>query len=488
MDIGCGPQVCLPHMMGVDAEPSAAGCVQAEADDLDFIADESLDFIFSSHLLEHIEPERVPSILECWGKKLKTGGNLILYLPDEDEYPKVGEEGANADHKWNVASGDVLKVLLKSPDQWRPLEMEKRNRYNEYSLFEVYQKTEESSAEVAWVRNPEGKQRALVFRLGAIGDSVIAAEPLPALKEQGYHITCMTSALGEQVLLNNPHVDEIVVVDKDTFPGGTAVKFFEMMKERYDLIVNLDRSLEGLVLQREENYGFYYPDVARRCLFGSLNYYDVACNIAGVKRPKNRKSFYPSREEIEWAADARAVIEGDCVVWQLAGSAFFKVYPAANRAIHMLIDQGVHVVTTGSAGKDQDLEAALIDAVYQAGGDTSLIHPCAGRWPLRKTVAFSTFAGCVVGPETGVMHALGSYPVPKIMMLSHSSQDNIAAAGIFNNTKFLKPPRADCPCYPCHQAHMSTETCTFIEEEGGALCALSIQPETIYEAITDFLK
>lgn len=39
-----------------------------------------LDYIFSSHCLEHI-PDWV-SVLEYWHGKLKSGGTLFLYLPD----------------------------------------------------------------------------------------------------------------------------------------------------------------------------------------------------------------------------------------------------------------------------------------------------------------------------------------------------------------------------------------------------------------------
>jgi SAM-dependent methyltransferase len=41
--------------------------------------DESLDYVFSSHLLEHLsEPLKA---IDVWRKKLKSGGILFLYLP-----------------------------------------------------------------------------------------------------------------------------------------------------------------------------------------------------------------------------------------------------------------------------------------------------------------------------------------------------------------------------------------------------------------------
>lgn len=46
---------------------------------IDFIDDLSLDFIFSSHTLEHLEDWQIS--LENWISKLKPGGRLFLYLP-----------------------------------------------------------------------------------------------------------------------------------------------------------------------------------------------------------------------------------------------------------------------------------------------------------------------------------------------------------------------------------------------------------------------
>jgi len=59
-------------------------------------------------------------------------------LPDEDEYPKVGEQGANPDHKWNVNYDRVVEAMEKVPRSWDLVQFEKRNQTDEYSLFFVF--------------------------------------------------------------------------------------------------------------------------------------------------------------------------------------------------------------------------------------------------------------------------------------------------------------------------------------------------------------
>jgi len=48
---------------------------------LDAFPDASLDFVFSSHCLEHLRPWK--KALRLWIRKLKPGGRLFLYLPHE---------------------------------------------------------------------------------------------------------------------------------------------------------------------------------------------------------------------------------------------------------------------------------------------------------------------------------------------------------------------------------------------------------------------
>lgn len=67
------------------------------------IADETFDFVHSSHCLEHLNDPAEG--LRNWFRILKSGGHLIVTVPDEDLY----EQGRfpstfNADHKWTFTT------------------------------------------------------------------------------------------------------------------------------------------------------------------------------------------------------------------------------------------------------------------------------------------------------------------------------------------------------------------------------------------------
>jgi predicted SAM-dependent methyltransferase len=73
-DIGFGKEEWkFPGAIGVDS-------VLNDGFDANILPDEEMDYIYSSHCLEHVD--NWIETLELWIDKLKKGGILFLYLPD----------------------------------------------------------------------------------------------------------------------------------------------------------------------------------------------------------------------------------------------------------------------------------------------------------------------------------------------------------------------------------------------------------------------
>lgn len=144
LDIGCGQYKTFPHFIGVDSGKMWGKLsVDAPIEDalkLDLFAGQSCDGVFSSHLLEHLRYEDVPTALNEWFRVIRPGGHLMLYVPDSDEYPKVGELGANPDHRWNCTYENVVEALEQVKCSWDMCDFQKRNQDDEYSLFFVLKK------------------------------------------------------------------------------------------------------------------------------------------------------------------------------------------------------------------------------------------------------------------------------------------------------------------------------------------------------------
>ncbi len=80
LDIGGGTHKCDPDFISVDLH---GGDVTAPMWDLPF-ADGSIEFIWSSHTLEHAEHRMILPTLKEWFRVLKPGGAMIVRVPDFD--------------------------------------------------------------------------------------------------------------------------------------------------------------------------------------------------------------------------------------------------------------------------------------------------------------------------------------------------------------------------------------------------------------------
>src|SRR5579872_4133856 len=81
LEIGCGIQKTYPHFIGIDngrdailfGQKGIKPDVLAEADDLSMFASQSMDFVFSSHTLEHLDDDL--KALKEWWRVLKPKGH-----------------------------------------------------------------------------------------------------------------------------------------------------------------------------------------------------------------------------------------------------------------------------------------------------------------------------------------------------------------------------------------------------------------------------
>jgi SAM-dependent methyltransferase len=101
IDVGAGPDTLGRY---VQQFPLMRSChawdiKDGDAQFLESIADSSLDFVHSSHCLEHMRDPL--EALRHWLRVLKPGGHLVVIVPDEDLYEQgIFPSTFNGDHKW----------------------------------------------------------------------------------------------------------------------------------------------------------------------------------------------------------------------------------------------------------------------------------------------------------------------------------------------------------------------------------------------------
>lgn len=494
LDLGCGPHKAFPHFIGIDSckDTELFGIsmkpdvVVKDCIDLsDSVADESCDFVFSSHLLEHIADYQ--AALASWWKTLKVGGFLVLYLPDEDEYPRVGEPGANIDHKWNVNHGRVL-AAMKQVGSFDLVEFEKRNADREYSLLFVFEKREGRGVfRHSWM-NKKPKKTACVVRYGGFGDQLQAANILPQLQREGYHVTFMTTPKGQDILREDPHIDSWFIQDDNQVPNHELPEFWKSQAKRFDRFINLSESVEGTLLALPGRANHAWPDSVRRKELGR-NYLEWTAELAEVPYASESR-FYPSDPESAWAGGYLAEWKRDetpnalakppehfTILWVLSGSSQHKFYPHMDAAITRILRDipSARIIFSGDA----------LCELLEFGWENEKRIKCeSGHLSIRETLSLAQRVDLVIGPETGVLNGVAFENNAKVVLLSHSSEENLTKHWV--NATAIMPFKT--PCYPCHRLHYTREFCPEDMQTGASVCAASIDPGVVAHTVLAYYE
>lgn len=494
LDVGCGPTKAFPHFIGVDSckdtelfgiqmKPDVVCKDAANLDDC--IEDASCDFVFSSHLLEHIEDYQ--AALRNWWAKIKVGGHLCLYLPHRGLYPNVGQFGANPDHKHDFVNEDIERALAEIAEGGYDLVVDEiRAEDREYSFLQVYRKRDDGVIFQSH-RLPRPAKTVCVVRYGGIGDMMQAANLLPELKRQGYHVTFMTTPRGQEPLLHDPHIDDWFIQDTDQVPNQELAEFWQAQAKHFDRFINLSESIEGTLLAIPGRANHMWPDSVRRRRMG-INYLEWTSEIAELPYTQDAR-FYATEEETQRAVDfldrVRTRLDGELripqarphrmfVMWCLAGSSMHKFYPGQDDVIANLLAACPEVVVL--------LVGDMACKILEAGWEQEERVVClSGELKVRDTLALAQQVDVVIGPETGVLNAVAFDAVPKVVLLSHSSVENLTRDWL--NVDAMEPQ--DTPCYPCHRLHYGREFCHEDPTTGAAKCQVNISPKRVFEAILE---
>lgn len=482
LDLGCGPSKCFPSMLGVDSgkDRELFGIAMRpdreidDAADLTSFGDASQDFVFSSHLLEHIED--YGAALKEWWRVIRPGGHLVLYLPHKALYPNIGTPGANPDHKHDFVPTDIAKAMSELDPEIQLLVSQTRDAGSEYSFLQVYRKADPQAARPgpqSALEVVDQRPRACVVRYGGFGDMIQAANVLPALKRAGFHVTVMTTPKGRDILREDPHVDAWFLQDDNQVPNGELVDFWAVQAQHYDRFINLSESVEGTLLALPGRANFYWPDAVRRKHLG-VNYLEWTAELAGVPYTSEAR-FYPTDAEERAACERFEIDGGFSIVFALAGSSVHKFWPEQDALIETVLAEcpEAHFYLVG------DDACKILEVGWE---DHPRVHCLSGELSIRETLTLAVLADAVIGPETGVLNAVAFEVMPKVLLLSHSSRENLPKHWL--NTTVLAPTFLDgVACYPCHRLHYGSAHCTIDARSGAARCAAVIPAERAIEPL-----
>jgi predicted SAM-dependent methyltransferase len=169
LDIGFGGDPITPDAVRVDLEipygQTGSYGVQLGGDcrNLIWFKDETLDFVYSSHVLEDFDVTQTEPILREWSRVLKVGGKLILLQPDQPRYLAHCQKTGQPANEHHSIADFSLKYVAEVARRIGHLEVAASQDFlDEYSFFVVFTKTK-SAAE----NNTQGEMEHLRRQLAA---------------------------------------------------------------------------------------------------------------------------------------------------------------------------------------------------------------------------------------------------------------------------------------------------------------------------------
>lgn len=108
LHLGCG-NIHIQGWCNVDVIKTGAADLVLDITSLPGIPENSVDKIYSCHLLEHFSHDEVRGVLDRWNEVLKPGGEIRLSVPDLDAITRIYQK--NLDH-FNVPGNQPWIALI----------------------------------------------------------------------------------------------------------------------------------------------------------------------------------------------------------------------------------------------------------------------------------------------------------------------------------------------------------------------------------------
>ena len=292
------------------------------------------------------------------------------------------------------------------------------------------------------------------------------------LKKDGYYVV-MNTHRDTSALTCNPNIDAFIKQKVDEVPNEKLDEYWKELGKGFDKVLNFSGSIEDALLKAEGNPEFNLPKSIRHDVCNK-NYQDHTMEWAGYDIKGELPELYFSKKEHEWAKNFKKKHKDKFIVLvSMSGSAYHKVYPFMENVVTEFLDThpDTIAITVGS----------YIEKILE--WDHPRTYAWSGNLKLRKSLILTQYADLVVGTETGVLNAASCFDTPKIVMLSHSTEENLTKH--WKNTESV---HSDVSCYPCHQLHHSNKSCKQNSATGSSICMSMIHPVSILARMEQFYK
>ncbi len=347
----------------------------------------------------------------------------------------------------------------------------------------------------------------LVIKLSSIGDCLLATPAIESIRKgyPGSFITWLVEGKSSDIAHLNPHVDEVIVIDKDRFKVWDYLALIRRLrKRRYDLSIDLqgvDRtSIFAFLSGARNRYVEEFADLGflsnkkisrkNRPLEHAMNFYLFLAEKSGGSAMEGPNlSLATSPEDKRFAGDFMernfpGKNPGNTIFVGMnpSGSWKTKRWPLryfSQVSKRLIEDFNASILIFGGKGEEYFAEDILKNSgpgkVVSAVGKTTLKQ---ARELLSKMNYFIT-------PDSGLMHIASSIPTLKTIALFGPTDPGLTGP-VSKNSVILQ---GSLYCIPCFKKDCPLNKLKDFQLKECVLCMKRISPDMVYDAISkDVLK
>ncbi len=259
-------------------------------------------------------------------------------------------------------------------------------------------------------------KKILIIRFSSIGDIVLTTPVIRCIKMQlpDTSIHYLTKPAYLDILVNNPYIDKILLLDKHPFAKG-----LELQKEHYNLVIDLHHNLRTLLLKTAlgvKSFAFPKLNIEK---FLMVNFkinklpkkhivarYFEPTRILGIKNDDEGLDYFiPETDAINVLEDL-PLLHTQYICWAIGAQHFTKRLPE-HKIIEACKKTNLNIIILG--GKD---DAERGNKIKQAIGERC-INAC-GKLTLNQSAWVIKHSLRLYTNDTGLMHIAAALKKPII--------------------------------------------------------------------------
>jgi heptosyltransferase-3 len=341
-------------------------------------------------------------------------------------------------------------------------------------------------------------RRALVIKLGHIGDVLVSTPVFTALKEAypGLSTTALVEQGTQAMVQNSPYVDQVLTLERPESALSASLAGLKLLarlrRGRFDLAIDLSGGDRGAFLAfmsgASQRVGFQprKPHVRARAFHlladpkGTQNHQVETLlrplRLLGIEPRDQALKLFPSPQAQEQArallAEHGLKARGYALVHPTSRWMFKTWTPAGNaRVIRHLLDSGLKVVLS-AAPAAKELE--FLGQVRQALGSTEGLVDLGGRLDLSLLAALLAPARVFFGVDSAPMHMAAALGVPVAVLFGPSGEKMWGPWQVASEVLTLPMDCRPCGRDGCDGSKLSR-------------CLLEIEPDAVCQAIDRLL-